>query len=68
MNAEAFPRLIRAIHEQHLTWDGRTALLCVDAHSQSRIGTELDSLAAADFRVLAARFPNVTWAPSWESR
>ncbi|MBI2456264.1 MAG: aminopeptidase P family protein [candidate division NC10 bacterium] len=135
MNAEVFPRLIRAIHEQHLdgllavspenvayvvgfpvggpgeprwrqaaalvTWDGRTALLCVDAHaeairrrmraetvvrswgefgdnpthiladllaefhlSQSRVGTELDSLAAADFRVLTARFPNVTWAPA----
>lgn len=135
MNAELFPRLIRAIHEQHLdgllavspenvayvlgfplggpgeprwrqaaalvTWDGRTALLCVDAHaeavrrriraetvvrpwgefgdnpthiladlltefhlSQSRIGTELDYLSAADFRVLSARFPNVTWAPA----
>lgn len=135
MNAEVFPRLIRAIHEQHLdgllavspenvayvvgsplggpdeprwrqaaalvTWDGRTALLCVDAHAeavrhrlrtetvlrswgefgdnpvhiladlltefhlgQSRLGTELDYLVAADFRVLTARFPNVVWAPA----
>ena len=32
--------------------------------SQSRIGTELDYLSAADFRVLSARFPNVTWAPA----
>lgn len=135
MNAQVFPRLIRAIHEQHLdgllamspenvayvlgfplggpgeprwrqaaaltTWDGRTAVLCVDAHaetarrrlggetvlrawsefgdnpthvladlltefhlSQARIGIELDSLAAADFRVLTARFPNAAWAPA----
>ncbi len=81
------------------TWDGRTALLCVDAHaeavrgrlgaetvlrawrefgdnpahvladlltefhlSQARVGTELDYLAAADFRVLTVRFPNAAWA------
>jgi Xaa-Pro dipeptidase len=132
MNAEVFPRLIRAIREQHLdgllaaspenvaylvgfpvgepgeprwrqaaaltTWDGRMALVCVDTHAeavrrrsgpemvlriwaefgdnpthvladllsefhlgQARIGVELDYLAAADLRVLEARFPKVSW-------
>lgn len=32
--------------------------------SQSRIGIELDCLAASDFRVLATRFPKVIWAPA----
>jgi Xaa-Pro aminopeptidase len=132
MNTGGFPRLLRAMQEQHLdgllavspenvayvmgfpvvatgdprwrqaaalaTWDGRSAILCVDAHAdavrrrvggetvvrvwaefgdnpihtladlmsefhlgQSRMGTELDCLAASDFQILRSRFPKVVW-------